>query len=312
MSPDIHYSVVIPIYNEEATIPLLWGRLSKVVQRLDSPYEVIFVNDGSFDASLKLLAQLAENNAGLKVISLSRNFGHQCALTAGIDHAKGRAVILMDGDLQDAPETIPRFIDKWKEGYDVVYAVRNKRKEAWLKRLTFKLFYRINNALSEIPFPLDAGIFSLMDHKVIKELQRMPEHNRYITGLRTYAGFRQTGLLVERESRQDGAPRVTLSKLFNLAFDAIFSFSKTPLRVATIIGLFSAASSFIIGAVGLYYKYFLGREFLSWPYGLSTTFFIGGLQLFFLGIIGEYIGRIYDEVKNRPYYILDKKIGFDD
>lgn len=250
-------------------------------------------------------------NSGVKVISLSRNFGHQCSLTAGIDHAKGEAVILMDGDLQDAPEAILRFTEKWKQGYAVVYAIRKKRKEKLLKRLAFVIFYRCLNLLAGISIPLDAGIFSLMDKKVILALQSMPERNKYITGLRAYAGFKQTGVLVERGPRFKGEPRVTLTKLFKLAFDGIFSFSIKPLRIATFLGLLFSTSSFFLGTVGLFFKFILEREFLSWHYGLTTTFFLGGVQLLFLGLIGEYIGRIYDEVKQRPYYIVEEKIGFD-
>jgi len=312
MSREIKYSVVIPIFNEEETIQELWQRLSNVIRQLDDFSEVIFVNDGSFDASLEILTKLSRANPEVKVLSLSRNFGHQCALSAGIDHADGEAVIIMDGDLQDSPEAIIDFISKWQQGYDVVYAIRQKRKEKWWKRVAFKSFYRIQSSLSGLKLPLDAGIFSLMDRKVILALRSMPERHKYLSGLRAYAGFKQVGIFVERGPRYRGEPKVTVMKLFKLAFDGIFSFSTIPLKIATILGLACALSSFAIGLIGLYFKFILGIEFLSWAYGLTTTFFLGGVQLLSLGIIGEYIGRIYDEVRQRPYYIVDKKVGFED
>ena len=305
------YSIVIPIFNEEEIIPELWRQLSGVLPRLDGSCEVIFINDGSVDTSLELIEELSSKNPEIKVISLSRNFGHQCALSAGIDRANGKAVILMDGDLQDSPEAIISFITLWKQGYDVIYAIRHQRKEKFFKRLAFKGFYYLQTKLSGIKMPMDAGIFSLMDRKVVLTLRQMPERNKYISGLRAYAGFKQIGVYVERGPRYRGEPKVSLPKLFKLAFDGIFSFSTIPLKLATFFGLISAVVSFIIGLIGLFYKLVLGQEFLSWAYGLTTTFFMGGVQLLFLGIIGEYIGRIYEEVRHRPYYIVDKTIGFE-
>ncbi|MGD1700230.1 glycosyltransferase family 2 protein [Dapis sp. BLCC M229] len=309
---NIDYSVVIPIFNESEIIPELWRRLSDVLDRVDGSSEVIFINDGSVDNSFELLKEISHKNQEVKIISFSRNFGHQCALSAGIDHANGKAVILMDGDLQDSPEAIISFSRLWQQGYDVVYAIRKNRKEKWLKRLAFKSFYYIQRKLSGIVTPMDAGIFSLMDRKVILTLRQMPERNKYLSGLRAYAGFKQIGVYVERGPRYRGEPKVSVSKLFKLAFDGIFSFSTIPLKMATILGLVSAIVSFIIGLIGLYVKFILGQEFLSWAYGLTTTFFMGGIQLLSLGIIGEYIGRIYDEVRQRPYYIIDEKIGFEE
>lgn len=308
---NLDYSVVIPIFNEEEIIPELWRRLSDILDRLDSSSEVIFINDGSVDNSLELLKEINHKNQEVKIISFSRNFGHQCALSAGIDHTNGKAVILMDGDLQDSPEAIISFLQLWQQGYDVVYAIRKNRKEKWLKRLAFKSFYYIQKKLSGIVTPMDAGIFSLMDRKVILTLRQMPERNKYLSGLRAYAGFKQIGVYVERGPRYRGQPKVSVFKLFKLAFDGIFSFSTIPLKIATILGLVSAIISFIIGLIGLYVKFILGQEFLSWAYGLTTTFFMGGIQLLSLGIIGEYIGRIYDEVRQRPYYIIQEKIGFE-
>ena len=308
----VDYSIVIPIFNEENILPELWRQLHETLKQIDGKWEVIFIDDGSGDRSFSIMLELNRHHPQIRIIRLSRNFGHQCALTAGINHAGGKAVILMDGDLQDSPQAILKFIHKWQQGYDVVYAIREKRKESYLKRLAFLSFYRILNFLAGIKMPIDAGIFSLMDRKVVVALRSMPERNRYLSGLRAYAGFRQTGIVVERGSRYSGQPRVTIGKLFKLAFDGIFSLSVIPLKIATIFGLICAIFSFILGIIGLYFKFILGREFLAWAYGLTTTFFMGGVQLIFLGIIGEYIGRIYDEVKQRPYYLIQEKIGFQD
>jgi len=307
----IDYTIIIPIFNEAATLLELWNQLKQVLGKLKGTSEVIFVNDGSTDSSLQIITELTVQHPEVKIIALSRNFGHQCALSAGIDHAEGKSVILMDGDLQDSPHAIFDLVQKWKEGYDVVYAIRRKRKENWLKRVGFVSFYRVLNSLSNLKLPLDAGIFSLLDRKVVLALRNMPERNKYITGLRAYAGFRQIGVVVERGSRYQGEPKVTPTKLIKLALDGIFSFSTVPLRVATFFGFVCAISAFTIGLIGIYFKFVLGKELLSWAYGLTTTFFIGGIQLICLGIIGEYVGRIYEEVKRRPYYVVDKKVGFD-
>ena len=309
----INCSIIIPIYNEEKTVSELWRRLYSVMKDLDGVNEVIFVNDGSVDSTFELLKDIYHSYPEVvKIIDFSRNFGHQCALSAGLEHAEGDVVIMMDGDLQDAPEVIPAFINSWREGYDVVYAIRKNRKENFLKRALFKLFYRIQSILSGLNLPLDAGIFSLLDRKVVLTLRQMPERNKYISGLRAYAGFQQTGILVERDARHYGNPKVTLAKLFKLAFDGIFAFSTIPLKLATYLGLTLASASFMIGLIGLYFKFVLRKEFLGWAYGLTTTFFLGGIQLVCLGIIGEYIGRIYEEVRQRPYYIIGRKFGFMD
>ena len=306
------YSIVIPIFNEAATILELWQQLRATLDQLADPAEIIFVDDGSVDHSAKIVQDLIDRDPEVRLLQLSRNFGHQCALAAGIDHAQGDAVILMDGDLQDSPSAILSFVEQWQAGYDVVYAIRRKRKEFILKRIAFRLFYRLLNYLSGLTLPLDAGIFSLMDRKVAAALRSMPERNRYLSGLRAYAGFRQTGVVVERGPRFSGEPRVTISKLFKLAFDGIFSFSVIPLRITVYVGLLCALIAFALGLIGLYFKFVLGHSFLDWAYGLTTTFFMGGIQLVFLGILGEYIGRIYDEVKQRPYYLVSNRLGFRD
>jgi dolichol-phosphate mannosyltransferase len=312
MTTLINYSIVIPIFNEEDTIPELWSQLHETLQQIDGSKEIIFINDGSSDSSLKLLMERHLQYPEIKIINFSRNFGHQPALTAGLDYAQGEAVIMMDGDLQDSPETILRFIEKWKQGYEVVYSIRTKRKENSLKRLAFISFYRIQAFLSEIKIPLDAGIFSLLDRKVVLAMRSMPEQNRYLSGLRAYAGFKQTGIPVERGSRFSGEPKVSLRKLFRLAFDGIFAFSTAPLKIATYLGFSISLLSFVIGLTGLISKFIFGIRFLGWDYGLTSTFFLGGVQLIFLGILGEYIARIYEEVKRRPQYVIREAIGFDE
>lgn len=308
----IDYSVVIPILNEEDTLPELCRRLYTVIAAEGSVWEVIVVNDGSTDGTLQLLLQLREQYPELKIVNLARNFGHQPAVSAGIQYAGGRAVILMDGDLQDLPEAIPQLIEKWKVGYEVVYAIRTKRKEAPLKRMAFTAFYWLQTTLSSVKTPLNAGLFSLLDRKVVDVLRRMPEHNRYLPGLRAYVGFRQTGVEVERGGRQHGEPRVSVFHLIKLALDGMFAFSTMPLRLVFLYGFLLSIVALLIAAVGLYFRFVLERPFLSWTYGLTTVFFFGGVQLMSIGIIGEYIGRIYEEVKQRPYFIERDLIGFEE
>jgi dolichol-phosphate mannosyltransferase len=306
----VDFSIVIPVLNEVETLMSLWQRLQTVMTSAGGDWEVIFVNDGSTDGSLNLLLRLRESHPQIKILDLARNFGHQPALTAGLDHASGRAVILMDADLQDTPETLPAFIQKWREGYQVVYAQRVNRKEGWLKSRLFDLFYQVQTRLSSIPTPLYAGIFSLLDRRVVQVLRSMPEHNRYLAGLRAYAGFRQIGVPSERGARYHGGPRVGFFSLLRLAFDAMFAFSTLPLRLVFGFGFLLAIVSFTVALIGLYYRYVLHQEYLEWAFGLTTVFLFAGIQLISLGIIGEYIGRIYEEVKRRPYYICREKYGF--
>ncbi|MFQ5559888.1 MAG: glycosyltransferase family 2 protein [Nitrospinota bacterium] len=306
-------SIVIPIYNEEKTLLTLSQRLLAVFKTWEHKSEIIFINDGSTDSSYAILKQLAKDHPHeIKVIHLSRNFGHQQAITAGLHFASGNAVIMMDGDLQDEPEALPEFIKEWQAGNDVVYAIRKKRKESALKRAAFFNFYRLQAALTEINMPLDSGIFSLMDRKVVDIFLTLPERNRYISGLRAFIGFRQKGIEVERGRRFDGKPRVSTLKLCKLAFDAIVSMSHVPLRLASICGIVIAGAGFTIAFIAVFMKIFTSHASPGWASNLASTFFIGGVQLLFLGIIGEYLGRIYDEVKKRPYYIVSEKIGFEE
>jgi polyisoprenyl-phosphate glycosyltransferase len=306
------YSIVIPIFNEHETIPELHRRLAGVMKNLDAPCEVVFVDDGSSDDSFAQLSAIHSADSRFKVLRFSRNFGHQVAISAGIDHASGDAVVLMDGDLQDPPEVLPKFIDRWKEGFDVVYAVRRKRKENILKRFAYAAFYRIMRKLSYLDIPLDSGDFCLMDRKVVSVISSFPETNRFVRGLRTWAGFRQTGLEYERDARFAGEPKYTLSKLLRLAYDGIFSFSTAPLRLAVYAGFFFAVVAFLGGLLIIYEKLFHQIDVAGWSSTVVIMTFLGGLVLMTLGIIGEYVGRIYEEVKRRPVYVLRDKVGFSD
>lgn len=304
------YSVIIPIYNEAQTIPELYTRLAAAAASLDGPVEIILVDDGSRDSSWELLCALHARDARVKVLRLSRNFGHQVALSAGLEEAKGDAVVMMDGDLQDPPELIPAMAARWKEGFAVVYTVKTSRKENPLMRLAFTSFYRVLHALSSIQIPMDAGNFSLLDRRVVDVLRAMPERNRYISGLRAWAGFPQAALTYDRDPRFAGKPRMSLGRLFNLALDGIFSFSNVPLRLAIYLGLATAALAFAGALYVVYAKIFTDRAILGWASTILSILFVGGMILVTLGVIGEYISRIYEEVKKRPLYVVRDRIGF--
>ena len=307
----IKYSVVIPVYNEEDILPELYKRLEKVMAGLGEPYEIIFVNDGSRDRTPQIAREIATRNKSVKMIDLSRNFGLQIAYSAGIDHASGEAVVVMDGDLQDPPELIPQLVAKWKEGYEVVYTVKTKRQESFLKRMAFATFYRILRSISNIDMPLDAGSFSIMSKRVIEVFRSLPEKNRLVSGIRAWIGFKQTGVSFERDARFHGEPRQTLSKLVKMATDGMFSFSTVPIRIATVIGLIASGFSLVCIVVVLFIRLFTDLIGVTGWASLSISImFFGGVQLVFIGILGEYICRIYDEVKNRPLYVVKEKVGF--
>jgi len=303
------YSIIIPIYNESEIVPELYRRLKLAADSLDAPVEFIFVDDASSDESFSSLDALHGSDPRIKVLRLSRNFGHQVAITAGLDHAQGDAVIMMDGDLQDPPELLPDLIARWKEGFQVVYTVKRSRKENFLMRLAFSAFYRTMHAFSPIAIPLEAGNFSLIDRRVVEVFRKMPERNRYISGMRAWAGFKQTGIEFDRGARFAGRPKMTLRRLVNLALDGVISFSNAPLRLSIYIGVGTAGLSFIITAYVLYAKLFTNTAILGWASTIAAVTFIGGMILLTLGVIGEYIGRIYDEVKQRPIYIVKDKVG---
>lgn len=306
-------SVVIPLYNEEENIPQLKKRLVKATESWSEPFECVLVNDGSHDKTPQMVNQLAEEDSRFRIIHFSRNFGHQPAISAGIHHAKGDAVIIMDGDLQDPPEILLEFINKWKEGYEVVYAVRTKRKEGFFKKLGYATFYRVLHAISDIDIPLDSGDFCLMDRKVVNALnQEMPENIRFIRGMRAYAGFKQIGVTYERHERAAGEVKYTFKKLMGLAIDGLIGFSIFPLRLATYFGFLVAFPSFFAGIFFIVHRLLNFKIFGYSPEdtpGIATLavaiFFLGGIILIILGIIGEYLGRIYIEVKKRPFYIVD-------
>jgi glycosyltransferase involved in cell wall biosynthesis len=306
-------SIVIPIYNEEENIFQLQKRLVEASPLWKEDFEIIFVDDGSNDDSLKMMREAAKKDAHFRIIKLSRNFGHQAAISAGIRKAKGDAVIVMDGDLQDPPEELPRFLEQWRNGYHVVYAIRKKRKEAFYKRWAYALFYRILAKISNIDIPLDSGDFCVMDKKVVKVLNdEMIEQNRFVRGLRAYAGFRQIGVEYDRAERAAGEVKYTFRKLVKLAFDGLFDFSTFPLRMASYLGLIVSFFSFLIGIFFIIHRIFnfkvLGYSPKDVPGTASLAvgiFFLGGITLIILGIIGEYVGRIYFEVKKRPFYIIE-------
>jgi glycosyltransferase involved in cell wall biosynthesis len=305
-------SVAIPIYNEESVLPELFRRLRIVLDQVDGgPHEIIFVDDGSTDGSRELLAALATADTRVKAVFLSRNFGHQSALSAALDHVTGDAVVLMDGDLQDTPETIFRFLEVHQQGFDVVYAVREKRKEAWWLKTAYAGFYRVIGKLSELNLPEGSGDFALLSRRVVDRMCALPERHRYLRGLRTWVGYKQTGITVERDARHSGVSKYSLWKLFQLAFDGIFSFSVKPLRAATFLGFLTITASLAFVAFAIFAHLFLGRSPEGFTSLITATTFFTGVQLFFLGVIGEYVGRIYEQVKLRPMYVVDRVLTAD-
>lgn len=297
-------SVAVPVYNEEAVIPELLRRLRTVLDGLPGgPHEMVFADDGSRDATVAVLRAAAVSDRRIRVVALSRNFGHQIALTAALDHCHGDAIVMMDGDLQDAPELIPEFVRRWLAGADVVYAVRARRAEGWLLRTCYYLFYLLIEQVADLKLPRDSGDFCLVSAEAAAAMRGARERNRYLRGLRTWVGFRQEAFPVERQPRQAGTSKYGWRKLFGLAFDGIFSFSTAPIRLAVWMG---AATVALTGLLGLFFL-------VAWAAGaapqgftalaISIAFF-GGVQLVFLGLIGEYVGRIYDEVKQRPLYVM--------
>lgn len=309
-------SVIVPIYFEEQIINEFYNRTKKVLSNMESKidHEIIFIDDGSKDKSLDLLKELSRKDKKVHVISFSRNFGHQFAITAGIDHAKGDAVVIIDGDLQDPPEVIPEMIAKWEEGYKVVYGVRKKRKgENAIKLLTSKLFYRLLKKLSDVDLPVDAGDFRLLDEKIANILKSMREENRYVRGLISWIGFPQYGLLYERDRRYAGETKYTLKKMVKFAFDGIISFSDKPLKITAYLGFFITVTSFSASIKIIVGKIINPQLSISgWTSLILTVLFLGGIQLISLGIIGLYIGRQYRETKRRPLYIISDKFGFQD
>ncbi len=304
-------SVVVPIFNEQENLPELRRRLTAALEATQEAWEVIFVDDGSRDSSLAILRSYSAEDPRLRIISLSRNFGHQPAVTAGIHHATGDAVILIDGDLQDPPELIPELVAKWRAGFHVVLGERRSRAEKSVRGLGFRLFYPILRKVSDLPTVPDAGIFGLMDRAVVDEFNKLPERNRFIPGLRGWLGFSCASVYYDRQPRAAGTPKQTLRRLFHYAIDGMFSFSYKPLRWVSYTGFMVSGITFLLAMYYFITFFVYHKEPGS---GFTTiilcVLFLGGIQLISIGILGEYIGRIYEEIKQRPLYIVQEKIGF--
>ncbi|MBO9340150.1 MAG: glycosyltransferase family 2 protein [Chloroflexus sp.] len=308
------FSVVAPVYNEEQLIAEFCRRVIAALEPLGEPFELILVNDGCRDRSPDIMRELHQRDPRIKVINFSRNFGHQIAITAGTDYATGRAVIVIDSDLQDPPEVIPDLIARWREGYQVVYGVREERQgETWFKKTTAAIFYRLIVRITNVNIPVDTGDFRLMDRKVVDALKRMREHHRFMRGLSAWVGFRQTGVLYRRHARAAGTTKYPLRKMLRFALDGITSFSYLPLQLATYVGFIVAAVSiiflFVVFVMRLANPAATEPAFYGQASTLASVLFLGAVQLISLGIIGEYVGRIYDEVKGRPLYIVAETLG---
>ncbi len=306
-------SIVVPMYYEEKVADECYKRLKKVMNDNEINYEFIFVNDGSKDKTFEILNKIAEEDNNTKIISFSRNFGHQIAVTAGVDKAKGDAVVVIDADLQDPPELIPKMIDLWNEGYKVVYAKRKKRKgESFFKLFTAGMFYRILDKMTDIDIPLDTGDFRLMDRDVVNVLKTMKENNRFVRGMVSWVGFKQTPIEYERDERFAGETKYPLKKMIKFASDGIISFSAKPLKLMGSLGVFCVSISLIIFLYALIRKLTNDVNVVSgWASIMTAVTFLGGVQLLSISVLGEYIGRIYDESKGRPLYVIEKEVNIE-
>jgi dolichol-phosphate mannosyltransferase len=303
-------SLVLPIFNEEEVIPELHTRLQAFLEKLAVPSEVVFVNDGSKDRSFALLRDLAKKEPRYRVVSFSRNFGHQIAITAGIDHAKGKAVVVMDADLQDPPEVVLEMVAKWREGYDVVYGKRRTREgETAFKKLTAAAFYRVFAAMIPIEVPLDTGDFRLMSRKVVVAMRELRETHRFVRGMVAWVGFKQTALLYDRPARFAGETKYPLRKMLRFAIDGITSFSTLPLRFATYLGMIISVFSLLVAAWAAVSKLVYHSTVAGWAALTVLVAFLASVQLIMIGILGEYIGRIYEQVKRRPLYVVDETLN---
>lgn len=299
------YSIVAPIYNEEGNIPELYKRVGEVLDRTGEPWELVMVDDGSRDKSRELIQELAAQDHRVRPVIFARNFGHQIAVTAGLDYSRGEAVVIIDADLQDPPEVILDLIAKWKEGYEVVYATRAHREgETWFKLFTAAAFYRLIQRITDVDIPMDTGDFRLLDRKVVDVLGRMRERHRFLRGMSVWVGFRQTGVEYERAERYAGETKYPLSKMIQFASDAITSFSYFPLQLAMYLGFFTAGVSTLAIPIVIALRLAGWHAFQGQATTLIAVLFLGGVQLISLGILGEYIGRLYDEAKGRPLYIV--------
>ncbi|MGK7893399.1 MAG: glycosyltransferase family 2 protein [Xenococcus sp. (in: cyanobacteria)] len=307
----IQLSIVIPCYNEEPNIDYLFERLISVLEPLEMTYEIVCVNDGSKDNTLKLLVEYHQRNSAIKVVNFSRNFGKEIALTAGIDYTTGDAVIPIDADLQDPPELIGELIAKWQEGYDVVYATRRSRQgESWIKKFTAQSFYRVIQGLTSVKIPPDTGDFRLMDRKVVEALKQLPETNRFMKGLFSWVGYQQTSILYDRDPRFKGQTKWNYWKLWNFAIEGITAFSSKPLKIWSYIGILISLISFIYAGFLVIRTLILGTDVPGYASLIVAILFLGGMQLLSLGVLGEYLGRIHYEVKRRPLYLVRESYGF--
>ncbi|KOF57857.1 glycosyltransferase [Clostridium sp. DMHC 10] len=310
---EIQYSIVVPVYNEELVIGETYKRLKKVMDSTKEAYEIIFVNDGSKDGTVEIAKTICSMDKNIKLLSFSRNFGHQLAISAGMDYSSGNAVVVIDADLQDPPEVILKMIEKWKEGYDVVYGKRAKREgETFFKKFTAKAFYRTLKSMTDIDIPVDTGDFRLIDRKVCDKLKSIPEHNRYVRGLVSWIGYKQTGVQFVRHERFAGETKYPLKKMLKFASDGIASFSYKPLKFPLYIGGVVSAISFLYFIFELLKDVFTSNSVSGLSLAISMIFFLIGIIFVVLGVMGEYISRMSDEAKGRPLYIIGEKEGFKD
>ncbi|WP_454844434.1 glycosyltransferase family 2 protein [Priestia megaterium] len=308
MSSIVKYSIVVPVYNEEEVIHVTYRRLTEVMRSTKEAYELLFVNDGSKDRTAEIIKEYSEQDPAVVLLDFARNFGHQIAITAGMDYARGEAVVVIDADLQDPPELILEMIEKWKQGFDVVYAKRTKRKgETYFKKQTAAMFYRFLRAMTDIDIPLDTGDFRLLDRKVCNQMNSIQEKNRFVRGLVSWVGFKQIAVEYERDERLAGESKYPLKKMLKLSMDGITSFSYKPLKLASYAGVTLSGIGFIYLLVVMYLKLFTDSTITGWSSLIVIQLFFSGIILIILGMIGEYIGRIYDETKNRPLYIVREK-----
>jgi dolichol-phosphate mannosyltransferase len=299
------FSIIAPNYNEARTIPEFYRRVSSVMDSIGEPWELIWVDDGSTDGSTQTLQELAAEDPHVRPVIFARNFGHEIAVTAGLDYSRGQAVIMMDSDLQDPPELLPELIEKWREGYEVAYAVRTEREgETWFKLFTASIFYRLISRITDVNIPMDVGNFRLMDRKVVNVLKGMRERHRFIRGMSSWVGFRQVGVSYRRAARYAGETKYPFKKMLRLALNAITGFSYFPLQMATYLGFVSAGLAIIAIPIVIAMRLYGSQAFFGQATTLIAVLFLGGVQLISLGILGEYIGRLYDEAKGRPLYIV--------
>ncbi|MFZ6004087.1 MAG: glycosyltransferase family 2 protein [Actinomycetota bacterium] len=302
-------SIVVPALNEEENLDSLWKRLAPVLDSLEGGGELVIVDDGSSDGTWHEIVRLSSDDCRVRGVRLSRNFGHQAALSAGMSHARGRTVCFMDADLQDPPELLGELLDQWRAGHEVVYAIRRSRQEGLPKRAAYRSFYRLYRRLANIDVPVDSGDFALLDRRVVDDILALPEHNRFLRGLRSWVGYRQIGVEYDRDARNAGEPKYTTRRLFRLALDGLLSFSAAPLRLASYLGIVVAVAGGIYIGVAIVYRLFLGGVPEGWTSIIAVVLAVGGMQLIVVGVLGEYVARVYDESKGRPNYLVSETTG---